>query len=122
MVSYYVVPFAGKDWALQQALEASEASRQRCAARAAAAEQPLTSGMPESSQSGQQQAGELLHQQLQLLTVDTQSSEAALLPKLLKACHAAVLLITAFATPAGAPGHGQSSLAFESAVTGELSH
>ena len=50
----------------------------------------------ESAGPAQHAAGELLQQQLQLLTVDSQEAEQVLLAQLLRACTVTVGLITAF--------------------------
>lgn len=108
---------AGKDWASQKARQATEAFQHMSAAQKAAADQaPMTSGMSETAQ---QQAGKLLHQQLQLLTVDTESIESALLTKLLRVCNVAIQLLTAFTESAEASNHRQVRQKLKSAVTGD---
>ena len=86
------------------------------AQKAAADQAPMTSGMSETAQ---QQAGKFLHQQLQLLTVDTESIESALLTKLLRVCNVAIQLLTAFTESAEASTHRQVRQKLKSAVTGE---
>ena len=108
---------AGKDWASQKARQATEAFQHMSAAQKAAADQaPMTSGMLETAQ---QQAGKLLHQQLQLLTVDTESTESSLLTKLLRVCNVAMQLLTAFTAAAEASTHRQVRQKLKSAVAGD---
>ena len=84
------------------AQEAHRAHRQALADSRTAATSASTSPLPDAAQLLQQSAAELLRQQLQLLTVDSQEAESALLSQLLRACTVTSGLITAFsAAPAG---------------------
>ena len=70
--------------------------------RTAAATAGLAAASSDAAQQAQQMAGELLRQQLQLLTVDSQDAESPLLTKLLRACIVTSGLMTAFtAAPVG---------------------
>ena len=69
------------------AQEAQDLHSQDLAARAAAADTAATLQAPQETESSTQRtAGDLLQQQLQLLTVDSHEPEAILLSQLLKAC------------------------------------
>ena len=73
----------------------------------------------ETAQKIQQQAEQLLHQQLQLLTVDTERNESVLLPKLLRMCSVATQLITTFARSAEIPESSCGRQVPQARVTGD---
>ena len=73
----------------------------------------------ETAQPIQQHAEQLLHQQLQLLTVDTESNESVLLRKLLRMCSVAMQLMAALARSAEAPASSRGRQVSHAAVTGD---
>ena len=84
----------------QQAKEAY----QRAAAAKRMATSPSQSMPSEDAGPRQKLAGQLLQQQLQLLTVDSQEADSALLAKLLHTCLITVALVAAFNAAAGGVG------------------
>ena len=76
--------------------QAHSQHQQAQANSAAAARATALSGMsPQAARPAQQVAGELLQQHLQLLTVDSQEAELALLVKLVRVCTVTLGLMTA---------------------------
>ena len=77
--------------------EARDLRSQELAARAAAPDTAAALQTPlETEPAAQRTAGDLLQQQLQLLTVDSQESEGVLLSQLLRACVVTVGHMAAF--------------------------
>lgn len=74
---------------------------QTAAAAKRLATSPSQSTTSEDAGPRQKLAGQLLQQQLQLLTVDSQEADSALLTKLLQTCIATVALVAADSAAAG---------------------
>ena len=87
---------AGQEWMARLADQAHSQHQQAQANTAAAARASALSGMStEAARPAQQVVGELLRQQLQLLTVDSQKAELVLLGKLVTVCTVTLGLMTA---------------------------
>lgn len=83
---------SGEEWLGRNAQQARDSYRRAAAGRRAAASSAETVSS-ESAGPRQKLAGQLLQQQLQLLTVDSQEADSALLTKLLRTCLVTVGLL-----------------------------
>ncbi len=107
---------AGQEWMARLADQAHSQHQQARANTAAAARASALSGMStEAARPAQQVAGELLRQQLQLLTVDSQEAELALLVKLVRACTVTLGLMTALC---GGPAESSTTWLPQGTVAG----
>ncbi len=107
---------AGQEWMARLADQAHSQHQQARANTASAARASALSGMStEAARPAQQVAGELLRQQLQLLTVDSQEAELALLVKLVKLCTATLGLMTALC---GGPAESSTTWLPQGTVAG----
>lgn len=93
---------SGEEWMARNAQQAKDTYQKAAAARRVAATSPEAVS-PESAGSRQKLTGQLLQQQLQLLTVDSQEADSPLLTKLLRMCLVTVGLMPALRA-AAAPG------------------
>jgi len=107
---------AGQEWMARLADQAHSKHQQARANTAAAARTTALLGMPtEATRPAQQMAGELLRQQLQLLTVDSQEAELALLVKLVRVCTVTLGLMTALC---GGPAESSTTWLPQGTVAG----
>lgn len=100
----------------RNAQQARDAYQKAAAAKRAAATSPEAASS-ESAGSRQKLTGQLLQQQLQLLTVDLQEADSPLLTKLLRMCLVTVGLMPALKDAAGAGVDTAEDL-----VTGAATH
>lgn len=91
---------SGEEWLANKAQQARDAYQKAAAARRVAATSPEAVSS-ESAGPRQKLTGHLLQQQLQLLTVDSQEAESALLTKLLRMCLVTVDLMPILRDTAG---------------------
>jgi hypothetical protein len=106
----------GQEWMARLADQAHSQHQQAQANTAAAARATALSGMsPEAARPAQQVAGELLRQQLQLLTVDSQEAELALLVELVRVCTVTLGLMTALC---GGPAESSTTCLPQGTVAG----
>ncbi|KAL3152001.1 hypothetical protein ABBQ32_001121 [Trebouxia sp. C0010 RCD-2024] len=106
----------GEEWMARNAQQARDAYQKAAAAKRAAATSPEAASS-ESAGSRQKLTGQLLQQQLQLLTVDLQEADSPLLTKLLRMCLVTVGLMPALKDAAGAGVDTAEDL-----VTGAATH